>query len=180
MVAAQEYPAAGVRIALWHAQSLAGDCRVTFELVQPGIKTRLITGAPGSGKTAFILQLLEQKPAKERWAILTNKLGKTGGNDDLLLSFPDSSVFTRRIEGGCLCCTFRLQMQGELNRLLAASNPHQLLIELPAVADLTQVIQLLSQPWYQRLLQIREITSMVDGNASTFENFRSANAVTKI
>jgi len=55
-----------------------------------------------------------------------------------------------------------------------------LLIELPAVADLTQVIQLLSQPWYQRLLQIREITSMVDGNASTFENFRSANAVTKI
>jgi len=180
MVAAQEYPAAGVRIALWHAQSLAGDCLVTFELVQPGIKTSLITGEPGSGKTAYILGLLEQKPPYERWAILINKFGKTRVNDDLLLNFPDTSVFTKRIEGGCLCCTFRLQMQGELNRLLAASKPHQLLIELPAVADLKQVIQLLSQPWYQRLLQLRQITSMVDGKASTFENCRSATALTKI
>jgi G3E family GTPase len=137
--------------------------------VRPGITTSLITGSTGSGKTAYILQRVSQKPAGERWAILLNKYGNSSANDKVLLNYPDASVFCQLIQGGCICCTFSLQLQSALNRLLSASNPDRLLIELPAIADIKQVIKLLSQPWYKTLLMPCEITTVIDGQATVVE-----------
>lgn len=56
------------------------------------VPTNVITGFLGSGKTSAILNLLKQKPADERWAILANEFGEIGVDGSLMLG--TSSVNT--------------------------------------------------------------------------------------
>ena len=42
------------------------------------IPTNIITGFLGAGKTTLIQQLLANKPANERWAVLVNEFGQIG------------------------------------------------------------------------------------------------------
>lgn len=48
------------------------------------IKTNLITGFLGSGKTTTLRHLLAHKPADEKWAILVNEFGEIGIDGALL------------------------------------------------------------------------------------------------
>ena len=49
-----------------------------------GIPTNVISGFLGVGKTSAILNLLSQKPAHERWAVLVNEFGEIGIDGSLL------------------------------------------------------------------------------------------------
>ena len=44
----------------------------------------VITGFLGVGKTSTILNLLQQKPADEEWAILVNEFGEIGVDQGLI------------------------------------------------------------------------------------------------
>jgi len=41
------------------------------------IPTNMVMGFLGAGKTTTILNLLKQKPADEKWAVLVNEFGQT-------------------------------------------------------------------------------------------------------
>ena len=65
------------------------------------IPTHLIAGPLGAGKTSLIRQLLTQKPADERWAVLVNEFGQIG-LDAALLGPDTDGVTMAEIPGGCL------------------------------------------------------------------------------
>ena len=48
------------------------------------IPTHLVGGPLGAGKTSLIRQLLAQRPAAERWAVLINEFGQIGLDAALL------------------------------------------------------------------------------------------------
>ena len=93
------------------------------------IETNIITGFLGAGKSTAILNLLEQKPDNERWAVLVNEFGEVGIDGGMLAGNSDSGVYIREVPGGCMCCAAGLPMQMAMNMLLARAKPTRLIIE---------------------------------------------------
>lgn len=92
----------------------------------PKIPTHIITGFLGAGKTTVLQQLIGQKPASERWAILVNEFGQLG-LDAAVLS--NQGVQLSSVAGGCLCCLRSPLFQVSLNRLIREARPQRLWIE---------------------------------------------------
>ncbi|MCG7546808.1 GTP-binding protein [Pseudoalteromonas sp. Of7M-16] len=126
------------------------------------IPTNIITGFLGVGKTSAITHLLSHKPENERWAILVNEFGEIGIDGNLLSKPKDQQVFIREVPGGCMCCASGLPMQIALNQLLKEANPHRLLIEPTGLGHPLEVLQLLSNHYYQQLLSLEKVITLVD------------------
>ncbi|WP_435235657.1 CobW family GTP-binding protein [Psychromonas sp. PT13] len=128
------------------------------------VPTNVITGFLGVGKTSVIMQLLSQKPKHERWAVLVNEFGEIGVDGGLLsgTSPLDSHVFIREVPGGCMCCASALPMQIALNQLLTEAKPHRLLIEPTGLGHPQEVLQLLSNEYYQETLHLEKTVTLVD------------------
>jgi G3E family GTPase len=111
------------------------------------IPTHVIGGPLGAGKTSLIKQLLAQKPADERWAILINEFGQIG-LDAALLTTGDDGIALGEVAGGCLCCVNGAPFQIGLGRLMRKARPHRLLIEPSGLGHPVQLIEQLRQaPW---------------------------------
>ena len=81
------------------------------------IPTHLIAGPLGAGKTTLIRELLAQRPAGERWAILVNEFGQIGLDAALLTTGADG-IALGEVAGGCLCCVNGAPFRVGLGRLL--------------------------------------------------------------
>ncbi len=111
------------------------------------IPTHLIGGPLGAGKTSLIRDLLAQKPAHERWAVLLNEFGQIG-LDAALLSTDADGVALGEVAGGCLCCVNGVPFQVGLGRLLRKAKPDRLLIEPSGLGHPLQLLaQLGEAPW---------------------------------
>lgn len=111
------------------------------------IPTHLIAGPLGAGKTSLIRQLLGQKPAGERWAVLINEFGQIG-LDAALLTTDSDGVALGEVAGGCLCCVNGVPFQVGLARLLRMAKPHRLFIEPSGLGHPRQLLeQLQVAPW---------------------------------
>lgn len=130
------------------------------------IPTNIITGALGAGKTTLIQQLLANKPADERWAVLVNEFGEVGIDGAMLAPTADgdsnTSVFIKEVPGGCMCCTSGLPMQIALNFLLARAKPHRLLIEPTGLGHPKEVLQTLMQEHYRDVLNVQATLTLID------------------
>ena len=136
-----------------------------------GIKTNVLTGFLGAGKSTAILSLLQQKPVDERWAVLVNEFGEVGIDGGLLSARHDSNVFVREVPGGCMCCTAGLPMQMAMNMLLARARPDRLIIEPTGLGHPKEVIGTLSTEHYQDLLDIRSTLTLVDARKVANERY---------
>jgi len=115
------------------------------------IPTHLIAGPLGAGKTSLIRQLLADKPADERWAILINEFGQIG-LDAALLGGSRDGISLSEVPGGCLCCVNGAPFQVALARLLRQARPDRLLIEPSGLGHPAQLLeQLRDSPWQQVL-----------------------------
>lgn len=111
------------------------------------IPTHVIAGPLGAGKTSLIRNLLAQRPAHERWAVLINEFGLVG-LDAALLTTDDDGVALGEVAGGCLCCVNGVPFQVGLGRLLRKAKPHRLLIEPSGLGHpLVLLEQLREMPW---------------------------------
>lgn len=128
------------------------------------VPTNIITGFLGVGKTSAILHLLKQKPANERWAILVNEFGEIGVDASLMKGSlgKTNDIFIREVPGGCMCCASGLPMQITLNQLLTEAKPHRLLIEPTGLGHPKEVLQVLSNQYYQEVLSIEKTICLVD------------------
>ncbi len=128
------------------------------------LPTNIITGFLGVGKTSAILHLLTQKPANERWAILVNEFGEIGVDGSLIAGQLEvnKDIFIREVPGGCMCCASGLPMQIALNQLLNEAKPHRLLIEPTGLGHPVEVMQVLSNQYYQNALSIEKTITLVD------------------
>lgn len=128
------------------------------------IPTNVITGFLGVGKTTAILNLLEQKPADERWAVLVNEFGEVGIDGSLFTGkeTEGQGVYIREVPGGCMCCAAGLPMQIALNMLLTRARPDRLLIEPTGLGHPQEVLAALTAEHYRDVLTLHATITLVD------------------
>jgi G3E family GTPase len=128
------------------------------------IPTHVIAGPLGAGKTSLIRNLLAQRPAHERWAVLINEFGLVG-LDAALLTTDDDGVALGEVAGGCLCCVNGVPFQVGLSRLLRQAKPDRLLIEPSGLGHpLVLLEQLREMPW-AGVLAVQEPLLVLDAQA---------------
>ena len=123
------------------------------------IPCNIVTGFLGSGKTTAILDVLQRKPAAEKWAVLVNEFGEIGIDGAILAS---SGAEIREVAGGCMCCVGDLPMQIALNNLIAKVQPDRLLIEPSGLGHPQEIIDTLSGGQYGELLDLRAVLCLLD------------------
>jgi len=128
------------------------------------IPTHLIAGSLGAGKTSLIRQLLAQRPADERWAVLINEFGQIG-LDAALLTSADDGIALGEVAGGCLCCVNGAPFQIGLGRLLRKAKPHRLLIEPSGLGHPAELLRQLSEPPWEGVLAVQPSVLVVDAAA---------------
>ncbi len=139
------------------------------------IPTNIITGFLGVGKTTTIGALLAQKPVTERWAVLVNEFGKIGLDGDLLATDnrDNPSIFVQEVAGGCLCCVASVPFQVALNQLLKQARPDHLLIEPTGLGHPRQILDALSRPEYNTIIDLRATITLVDARKITDDRYRN-------
>jgi G3E family GTPase len=137
------------------------------------VPTNIITGFLGVGKTSAILQLLKNKPANERWAVLVNEFGEIGVDGSILKGqlSEQQGVFIREVPGGCMCCVAGVPMQVALNQLLIRAKPDRLLIEPTGLGHPKEVLQMLSAKHYQTVLSLQKTLTLVDARNLSNERY---------
>ncbi len=128
------------------------------------IPTHLIAGPLGAGKTSLIRQLLAQKPAAERWAVLINEFGRIGLDAALLDSGADGIAFAE-VAGGCLCCVNGAPFRVGLARLLRKARPDRLLIEPSGLGHPGELWRQLAAPPWVGVLALQPAVLVLDAAA---------------
>ena len=139
------------------------------------VPTNIVTGFLGAGKSTVIRELMRQKPAHERWAILVNEFGEVGLDASLLSEGQagDETIFFKEVPGGCMCCVAGIPMQMALNLLLAKAKPHRLLIEPTGLGHPREVLAGLSAEQYRDVLDLRATLTLVDARKVNDERYAS-------
>jgi G3E family GTPase len=138
------------------------------------IPTNLVMGFLGVGKTSAILDMLDQKPATEQWAVLVNEFGSIGIDGAI---YAAKGVAVKEIPGGCMCCAVGVPLQVAINRLLIETRPQRLLIEPTGLGHPKRVLDTLRGEHFQSVLDIRASICLVDprklldSRYTTHENF---------
>ncbi|MCP8462700.1 CobW-like GTP-binding protein [Pseudomonas sp. ZM23] len=128
------------------------------------IPTHLIAGPLGAGKTTLLRELLAQRPADERWAVLVNEFGQIG-LDAALLERGDDGIALGEVAGGCVCCVNGVPFQVGLGRLLRKARPQRLFIEPSGLGHPMQLFaQLQAKPW-KGVLAIQPLVMVLDAAA---------------
>lgn len=123
------------------------------------IRTHLITGFLGVGKTTAILHLLQHKPAHEKWAVLVNEFGEVGVDGAILAA---QGAVVKEVPGGCLCCVSGLPFQMGLNMLIAREQPDVLLIEPTGLGHPRNILNTLRNEHYRDILSIGAALCILD------------------
>ena len=140
------------------------------------ITTHVITGFLGAGKTSLISELLAQKPADERWAIVVNEFGQIGIDQ---VAWSGSGVMIKEVPGGCICCTQNLPLQIALGQILSQSGAQRLLIEPPGLGHPAELLQMLREPHWQTSLKPAATLCAIDARqlddtrVTTHETFQA-------
>ncbi|OLF51275.1 CobW family GTP-binding protein [Pseudomonas chlororaphis] len=128
------------------------------------IPTHVIAGPLGAGKTSLLQQLLAQRPADERWAVLINEFGQIG-LDAALLSRDADGIALGEVAGGCLCCVNGAPFQVGLGRLLRKARPDRLFIEPSGLGHPAQLLQQLREAPWQNVLAVQPCVLVLDAQA---------------
>jgi len=128
------------------------------------IPTHVIAGPLGAGKTSLIRQLMAQRPASERWAVLVNEFGQVG-LDAALLSRDEDGIAIAEVAGGCLCCVNGTPFEVGLGRLLRKARPDRLFIEPSGLGHPLQLLKQLSQAPWLGVLAVQPLVMVVDAQA---------------
>lgn len=123
------------------------------------IRTHVITGFLGVGKTTTLQYLLKQKPSDENWVVLLNEFGETGLDADFL---SQNNVAIHQVAGGCLCCDTKLFFQTKLNQIIRFENPHKLFIEPSGLGHPDKIIEILRQDQYAEILKVEPVLTLID------------------
>ena len=128
------------------------------------IPTHVIAGPLGAGKTSLIRQLLAQRPADERWAVLINEFGQIG-LDAALLTRDDDGIALGEVAGGCLCCVNGAPFQIGLGRLLRKARPDRLFIEPSGLGHPAQLLKQLNEAPWLGVLAVQPSVLVLDAQA---------------
>ncbi|MHB8845539.1 MAG: CobW family GTP-binding protein [Nitrospirota bacterium] len=103
------------------------------------MKTTVVSGLLGSGKTTFIKNVVQG--AAEKTVVLVNDFGKAGIDGEIFLAGGIESV---ELPSGCVCCTLKADLITTIQRIVKQFSPEHLLIEPSGVASPSGVLEALA------------------------------------
>ena len=125
------------------------------------IRTNLITGFLGTGKTTAILDLLNYRPEGERWSVFVNEYGMVS-IDELIFDPQTPEIQIQELAGGCFCCTTAGMMDTMLLQFIRRTKPDRLLIEPSGAGHPARVIDVLRGRRFSPILDLRATICLVD------------------
>ena len=134
------------------------------------IKTLLISGFLGAGKTTFILEQLNRNGA--RVAVLVNEFGELGIDGALIRSRGGIDVV--EMPGGCICCSQKEGLAESVLRIAGELQPELLLIEPSGIAESSEVLRVLTAPALDGVIRLEAAIAVID--AETFLEFSAPDA----
>jgi G3E family GTPase len=102
------------------------------------MKTTVVCGLLGSGKTTFIRNFAQG--SKEKTVVLVNDFGKAGIDGEI---FSAGGIESVELPSGCVCCTLKFDLITTIQRIRKQFSPEQLLIEPSGVASPSGVLEAL-------------------------------------
>jgi G3E family GTPase len=102
------------------------------------MKTTVVSGMLGSGKTTFISRLL--KDTGERTVVLVNDFGALGIDGEV---FSAGGIEAVELPSGCVCCTLKFDLITTIERIRQTFSPEHLVIEPSGVASPSGVLEAL-------------------------------------
>ena len=102
------------------------------------MKTTVVSGMLGSGKTTFIRNLLKDSHA--RTVVLVNDFGALGIDGEV---FSAAGIEAVELPSGCVCCTLKFDLITTIDRIRTTFDPEHLVIEPSGVASPSGVLEAL-------------------------------------
>ncbi len=102
------------------------------------MKTTIVCGLLGSGKTTFIQNFLRDNP--EKAVVLVNDFGKAGIDGEI---FSASGIESIELPSGCVCCTLKTDLITTIEKIIATFAPEHLIIEPSGIASPSGVLEAL-------------------------------------
>ncbi len=100
------------------------------------MKTTIVCGMLGSGKTSFIKNVL--KNSREKAVVLVNDFGTADIDGEI---FSADGIEMIELPSGCVCCTLKFDMMTSLKKIVGTLKPDHLYIEPSGVASPSAVIE---------------------------------------
>ena len=100
------------------------------------MKTTVVSGLLGSGKTTFIRNFVTGK--SEKTVVLVNDFAKAGIDGEIFYAGGIESV---ELPSGCICCTLKLDLITTIQSIVKQFSPEHLLIEPSGVASPSGVLE---------------------------------------
>jgi len=125
------------------------------------VPTNLITGFLGVGKTTSVIDLLKQKAAGSRWAVLVNEYGDVSIDGALIEGSSPDGVTVKEVGGGCVCCASAPFLPVAIHFLLLEARPERLIIETTGLGHPARLIDSLRMSYHGRL-DVRATIGIVD------------------
>lgn len=125
----------------------------------------IITGCLGSGKTTLIQKILSNKELTEDIAVIVNEFGQVGLDHHLIKRVEERTVL---LNGGCICCNSREDLEEELKNLLYADESgkapfDRVIIETTGLADPAPILfTILSNPLLQNRFVVDCVITTID------------------
>jgi len=102
------------------------------------VKTTIVCGLLGSGKTTFIRNRLQN--SSEKTVVLVNDFGKAGIDGEI---FSAGGIESVELPSGCVCCTLKFDLITTITKILKEFSPEHLVIEPSGVASPSGVLEAL-------------------------------------
>jgi G3E family GTPase len=123
-----------------HSRKFAAKniCGFRLARVRFAMKTTVVCGLLGSGKTTFIRNFVANRT--EKTVVLVNDFGKAGIDGEIISAGGIESV---ELPSGCVCCTLKFDLITTIQRIVKQFSPEHLLIEPSGVASPSGVLEAL-------------------------------------
>lgn len=129
------------------------------------VRTHVVCGFLGAGKTTFVLELLRRNGANA--AVIVNDFGTLGVDGETIRR--RGGVDVVEMPGGCVCCSQRAGLVASVKDVAERIVPELLLIEPSGVAEASSLIETLRDESLDGLIELGATVAIAD--ADTFADF---------
>ncbi|MEJ2697388.1 MAG: GTP-binding protein [Candidatus Sulfobium sp.] len=127
------------------------------------MKTTVVCGLLGSGKTTFIRNFVEGTVGKT--VVLVNDFGRAGIDGEI---FSADGIDSIELPSGCVCCTLKFDLISTIEGILKDHSPAHLVIEPSGIASPSGVLEALDS------LSVRPVTVVGLVDATEFIGLHEA------
>lgn len=122
----------------------------------------IVNGFLGSGKTTFILKLLDQIKDLDKVALLINEFGDVGIDGSLISDKTEDKGKIVELSSGCICCSLNKDLKNQIKDLASNYKPSRLVIEPTGVATINNLIDIVTNISLEDYISTYRIISIIN------------------